>query len=122
MTNEGERIAIEVTELVDGDSIAASKRKKRIPWEPWGRTELYELIQGRIEKKDNPAEIKGGPYSRYVLIIYCDEPRFLDYDLIVHVRSCDFGPTKLLDRVFFLMSYIPWEKSCPFVELKLNDV
>lgn len=122
LTNEGERIAIEVTELVDGDSIAASKRKKRIPWEPWGRTELYELIQGRIEKKDNPAEIKGGPYSRYVLIIYCDEPRFLDYDLIEHVRSCDFGPTKLLDRVFFLMSYIPWEKCCPFIELKLNDV
>lgn len=122
LTDEGERIALEVTELVDGESVAATKRKDDLPWELWTHSEAYELIQARIRKKDSPLVVKGGPYSQYVLIIYCDEPRMLDYDLIEHIRTCEFGPTKLLDRVFFLMSYSPWEKSCPFVELMLSRV
>jgi hypothetical protein len=117
-----ERIGIEVTELVDSDSISASKREQPIPWEPWTNDELYDLLNNRISKKDKPQDVKGGPYSQYLLIIYCDEPRVLDYELIESIRSRSFGPTKLLSRVFFLMSYSPWEKCCPFIELKINDV
>lgn len=119
---ESEKIGIEVTELVEGDSIAASMRKQPILWEPWKTEELYELLRDRIKKKDDPPQVKGGPYSQYILIIYSDEPRILNYQLIEFVRTCRFGPTKLLDRVFFLMSYSPWEKCCPYIELKLNGV
>ena len=120
LDTEGDRIGIEVTELVDGSSISATRRGGLTPWEPWKKVELYELIRRRIEIKDNPYERKGGPYHEYILIIYCDEPRVLHYDLIEYIRGCVFGPTKRLDRVFLLMSYSPWEQCCPFVELQLN--
>lgn len=119
LSSNGEKIGIEVTELVDGDSIASSKRQQPIPWEPLNKSELCELLRNRINKKDNPLEVKGGPYSQYLLIIYCDEPRVMHYDLIEYIRSVKFGPTKLLSRVFFLMSYSPWEKCCPPIELEL---
>ncbi len=117
---EGARIGIEVTELVDGGSIQARKRDQPIPRKPVARSQLYGLLRTRIEKKGHPPDVKGGPYSQYVLIIYCDEPSVLDYGLIEYVRSCEFGAAKLLDRVFFLMSYSGWEQCCPFIELKLK--
>jgi hypothetical protein len=116
---KGEKIGIEVTELVDGASIAASKRKQSVLWEPWQTGELFELLRERITRKDL-SQVKGGPYSQYILIIYSDEPRILDYHLIEFVRTCKFGPTRFLNRVFFLLSYSPWEKCCPYIELKLD--
>ena len=64
--------------------------------------------------------MKGGPYRIYVLLIYCDEPRVLDYDLIEHVRGHAFPATTLIDRAFLLFSYSPWEKCCPYIELQLG--
>jgi hypothetical protein len=120
MSFEGERIGIEVTELVDKGSIRASKRNQSIPFEPWTKSQLYNCLRTRIEKKGQTSEVKGGPYNQYILIIFCDEPRVLDYGLIEYVRSCEFEAAKLLDKVFFLMSYSGWEKCCPFIELKLK--
>lgn len=120
MSLEGARIGIEVTELVVEDSIRARKRSQSIPWKPLTKRQLYDLLRTRIEKKGQTSDVKGGPYSQYVLIIYCDEPAVLDSGLIEYIRSCEFGAAKLLDRVFFLMSYTPWEKCCPFIELKLK--
>jgi hypothetical protein len=116
---EGEKIAIEVTELVESKSIAAYKHDRPIPWEPWSKCELHDLLRARIEKKDRPTHIEGGPYDQYVLVIYCDEPQILDFDLIEYMRHCEFGPTTLIDRAFFLMSYDPREQCCPFIELTL---
>ena len=118
LSNAGERIAIEVTELVHGDSIRAAKSSQSIQWEPYTKRELCELLGTRIAKKDNPPEVKGGPYRGYVLLIYCDEPRVLDYDLIEHVRGHAFPGTTLIDRAFLLFSYSPWEKCCPYIELQ----
>lgn len=114
----GDRIAIEVTELVDGDSAAAARVGKPIPWEPWGTQRLINEIEKRIQRKDNPATVHGGPYDHYVLLIYCDERRVLDYGLIEALRSHLFSKTKLITKIIFLMSYLPWEGYCPYLELK----
>jgi hypothetical protein len=121
-SNAGERIAIEVTELVDGGSIAAGKSGHRTPWEPFAKDQVHGLLTAVITKKDNPSEVKGGPYPQYVLVIYCDEPRVLHYDLIEYVRGAKFPGTKLIDRVFLFFSYSPWEESCPYIELQLSGV
>ncbi len=81
--------------------------------------ELCELLRTRIAKKDN-AQVKGGPYHEYVLVIYCDEPRVLDYHLIEHVRGHSFPRTKVINRAFVLFSYSAWENCCPYIELKLD--
>ena len=122
LSNAGDRIAIEVTELVDGESIAAAKANAALDWTPFTKTELTALLNERIAKKDNPSDVKGGPYQQYVLVIYCDDPRVLHYDLIEHVRSYAFLSTRLIDRAFLLFSYSPWEKCCPYIELNLNRV
>ncbi len=116
----GSRVGIEVTELVDGDSIAAAKSGAHIPWEPFAEGHLFGLLVERIKKKDNPVDVKGGPYDEYVLIIYCDEPRVLDYGLIQFVRGAVFPPTTLIDRAFLLLSYSPWEGFCPYIALNLD--
>ena len=120
LSNAGDRIAIEVTELVDGDSITAANFGQSIQWEPYTKRELCELLGNRIAKKDNTPEVKGSPYHEYVLLIYCDEPRVLDYDLIEHVCGHAFPATTLIDRAFLLFSYSPWEKCCPYIELQLG--
>jgi hypothetical protein len=119
LSYEGSRIGIEVTELVDGDSIRATNRNDPVPWEPFTPTELYKRVQDRIKRKGSSSNIKGGPYSRYILIIYSDEQRVLDHRLIEYLRTSEFESTDLLDRVFYLMSYCPWEHSCPYIELTL---
>ncbi|MCP5110701.1 MAG: hypothetical protein GY953_07700, partial [bacterium] len=73
-----------------------------------------------IAKKDNPPGVKGGPYDEYVLIIYCDEPRVLDYGLVEYVEGTRFPGTKLIDRAFLLFSFSPWKECCPYIELKLH--
>ena len=115
---DGDRIAIEVTELVDSDSAAAARIGKPISWKPWESPKLILELEKRIQRKDNPTEVHGGPYDQYFLLIYCDEPRVLDYDLIEAVRTHRFSKTKLITRIFFLMSYSPWEGYCPYLELK----
>lgn len=116
---QGETIAIEVTELVDGNSIANARQNKPIPWEPWSIEKLDQTISDRIKRKDNPKEVNGGPYAEYILLIYSDEPAVLDFDLIEHIKNKCYGPTNLITRAFFLTSYSPWEKCCPYLELKL---
>jgi hypothetical protein len=116
----GGRVGIEVTELVDGASIAATKSGAHIPWEPFPESELSGLLAERIKKKDNGVGVKDGPYDEYVLIIYCDEPRVLYYALIQSVRRAVFPSTTLIDRAFLVLSYSPWEGYCPYIELNLN--
>ena len=116
-----ELIGIEVTELVDGNSIAKSRQNKLIPWEPWSIEQLDQTITKIINKKDNPTELKGGPYKEYILVIYCAEPAILDFNLIEHIKEKPYSLTKLITRVFFLMSYCAFEKCCPYLELKLKN-
>lgn len=117
----GGRIGIEVTELVDGESIAASRADQVLKWkfEPFAKDALIKLLDQRIQKKDN-STVKGGPYEEYVLVIYCDDPRVMDCDLINFVSTYSFSRTNLLDKVYLLFSFSPRTACCPYIELRLN--
>ena len=115
----GKRIGIELTELVDGNSISATKNGVYIFQDALKPSEVTEIITTIIRKKDG-ADVKGGPYDEYILIIYCDDPRFLDYEILDAIRKEQFGPASLIDRVYFLESYCPWKKCCPYFELRLD--
>ena len=115
----GKLIGIEVTELVDGNSISAAKNGEYIFQDALKLSEVTEIITTIIHKKDG-ADIKGGPYDEYILIIYCDDPRFLDFEIQDAIRKEKFGPVSLIDRVYFLESYCPWKKCCPYIDLRLN--
>ncbi len=118
---DGGRVAIEVTELVDGPSIAAEKSGQPAEWQPYSPGKIASDLANRIRAKDSPSEIKGGPYDSYVLIIYTDENRVLDCDLIERIRALEFEECNLIDRCFLLMSHSPWEGKCPYLEIKLGS-
>lgn len=120
LSNAGERIGIEVTELVDEGSIKAAKAGHPIPWVPFPKGELWDKLAEVIKGKDDPFAVRGGPYCQYVLVIYCDEPRVLDYQLIEYVRAAQFSRTRLINRAFLLFSYNSWEECCPYIELRLS--
>jgi hypothetical protein len=77
----GNRVGIEVTELVDPVAIENLKNTGVYEWAEWGRTKIVRAIDERLAAKDNPATIKGGPYTHYVVIIHTDVPFFFDAHL-----------------------------------------
>lgn len=115
----GQRVGIEVTELVDGDSIAAEKEGHHVCQLALTPSEAISAIRERIRKKDR-AKVKGGPYHQYILIICCDDPRFLSYETLDAVPSAQFGATNLIDAAYLLQSYCPFKKCCPVIELQLT--
>lgn len=118
--NGGELIGVEVTELVDEDAIASAYNGKMIDQNlPIPPSVVIEKVSAIIRRKDS-AVVKGGPYDLYILIIYCADPAFLDFEIHNRLRNERFGPTKLIDHVYFFESYNPWTKSCPYIELRLD--
>lgn len=121
LSNAGERIAIELTEFVDQDSIRAAKAREPLESEPLTRTEVYRRLSDLIARKDNPHKVKGGPYQIYIVLVYSDDPLIRDYDIIEYVRNCEFPATRLINRAFLMLSYNPWEKCHPCIELNLGS-
>ena len=105
--NGGERIGIEVTELVDGDAITSAKKREMLDQDlPIPSQQVINEVSAIIRRKDN-AIVKGEPYDLYILIIYCDDPKFLDFEIISELRNKRFRPTNLIDHAYFLESYNP---------------
>ena len=115
----GERVGIEVTELVDESSIRAARMGALFEPSACASSDVVEKISTIIRRKDQ-ARIKGGSYDVYVLIIYCDDPYFLTYENIEAIRRAQFARTNQIDRAYFLESYLPLEGRCPYIELCLR--
>ena len=115
----GGRVGIEVTELVDPDSIKAARAGEDYDWRDW-RIGLIPALDDILRKKDAPTKLKGGPYSEYVLVIYTDEP-WLELEhtrrlLANHV----FPVTTLITKAYLLVSYEPSERAYPCIPLNLE--
>jgi hypothetical protein len=112
-------IGIEVTELVDPDAIKSYKAGNRWDWADWSGDKFAKYLRDRVAAKDNPAEVKGGPYSEYWLLIHTDEPALS----ITEVRKLMGGiapfPVKLITDAFLLLSYHP-NDGHPYVRLPLG--
>ena len=115
---DGNLIGIEVTELVDPQAIIASKKDQVYDWAEWDKTKLIGAINNRLEKKDIPDQIKGGPYTSFILIIYTDEPVLnADYAKTV-LKEYRFGRCNLIDRAFLFIFFDPIYKTYPCIELE----
>jgi hypothetical protein len=114
----GNLIGIEVTELVDSEAIITFKKNQVYEWTEWDKTKLINSIENRLDAKNIPGRIKGGPYKSYIIIIYTDEPVLnADYtkDLLKGYR---FAKRNLIDRAFLFIFYDPIYKTYPSIELE----
>jgi hypothetical protein len=124
---DGPLAGIEVTELVHQKTLERSLKAQREraegrePQKPeayfvWDRDELLRALQSRISAKD--VEPKGGPYSRYILVIHTDE-MFLEAAKVEHWLTDATFPTKRITDVLLGLSYDPGRGCCPVFKLRV---
>ena len=120
LTNDGQLVAFEVTELVDRETIARNKHGQCV-WQEWSSSELTATIRQIVKKKDSK-HFHGGPYSKMFLVIHTDEPLLRHADCEVILRGQNFGPCKQITDVYLLFSFVPGRESYPFLRLKTDGL
>ncbi len=117
---DGGKLGIEVTELVDTEAIMAHMNGNTQHTAQWDEDKLITAVNKRLQIKDASKNIKGGPYETYILLIHTDEPQ-LSYDYVNPIiEGYKFSVAGLIDRAFLLMSYDEKYQSCPYIELTLS--
>ena len=121
VNGEGLRVAIEVTELVDGDAIKATVKNHRFDTAVWDQEKFLSDLNVRLMAKNACFQnLKGGPYpGGYVVVVFTDElyldgpsvERFLNEQVFVGLSN--------IDRAFLLLSYFS-DKGYQYFELKVN--
>lgn len=115
----GKKVAIEVTELVDGRSIQAFKAGRHYDWAEWDRVKFLESI-ARLLKEKNARfpKLKGGPYDGgYVVLVFTDEPELQRSMVEAYLAEHTFQGLNHLHRAILLLSYDPATRQCPYFEL-----
>lgn len=98
--HEGERWAIEVTELVHRPSL-----KQRLAGNPvhhdWEPRELQDAIAERIAEKDRRV-LKGGPYQRFFVVLRTEEA-YLDREGVVRaLEGFQLATSRITDACLVL--------------------
>jgi hypothetical protein len=119
----GNRIAIEVTELVDGKAIQAYKSGEIYEWADWDKGKLTTSLELLISRKDSRfTELKEPPYDGgYYVVIFTDEPMLNRTTVESYLDGYKFKKPKYLSRAFLLVSYDPTAEKCPHYELPFSD-
>ncbi len=115
---KGNPVGIEVTELVDPQAIIAFKNNQVYKWADWDKTKLTDAINNRLDAKNCPGRIKGGPYKSYILIMYTDEPILNSNYIKSLLKGYCFAKRNLIDRAFLLIFFDPIYKTYPCIELQ----
>jgi hypothetical protein len=119
---------VEVTELVHQKtlerSLKATKQRDagREPERPeayfvWDRVDLLAALQRLLDDKDRP-KLKGGPYSRYILVIHTDE-FFLDRDNVGRFLQGAAFRANFITDAFLGLSYHPASNGYPVFRLPI---
>ncbi|TWT02928.1 hypothetical protein [Reyranella sp. CPCC 100927] len=107
---------IEVTELVHRETLEQSitairqrnaGRESRLPvaYFEWARGDLLAALQELINGKDK-ADLKGGPYDQYILVIHTDEFFLLPDTVARYVEGAIFD-VKCITQAYLGLSYRP---------------
>jgi hypothetical protein len=87
----------------------------------WSREELLNALRTIIRRKDE-AQVKYGPYDRYILVIRTDEFHLDPHTVSNWLRGETFD-AKMITDVLFAMSYWPhWGKDCGYPVFHLTLV
>ncbi|MCO4094417.1 MAG: hypothetical protein HEQ37_11785 [Acidovorax sp.] len=114
----GERVAVEVTELVDGDAIQAHKRGDRYAYAEWTRESFLGKLQTLLSgKAARLPKLKDAPYpGGYVIVVFTDEP-MLDPDTVSSFLAGAVFKDLGRCRAYLLLSYWPKTEAYPFFSL-----
>jgi predicted nucleotidyltransferase len=110
---------IEVTELVDQESLEQSLRGQTT-WFPWNQQTFTGSIQRIIDtKEEGGSRWQGGPYYRRLLVVHSDEPYLTKSAVSGFLQGKRFKSGFFSDAVLGL-SYDPSTESIPTFRLALD--
>ncbi|MFL6643163.1 MAG: hypothetical protein ACJ8GM_02410 [Paraburkholderia fungorum] len=117
----GQRVAIEVTELVNGKAIAAFKQGDRYAWASWTRDEFLTALAELIQNKDKRfPKLKGAPYpGGYVVVVHCDESELSAAEVAAFIEGAPRIACSYITQAYLLLSYDPALECCPHFLLRL---
>ena len=120
--NDDNRIAIEVTELVDGKAIQAYKAGAVYEWADWDKNKFITSLELLLSRKDSRfPELKEPPYDGgYFVVIFTDEPMLDRSTVESYLQGHNFKKPEYLTKAFLLMSYDPGVEKCPHYELQFK--
>jgi hypothetical protein len=121
VTETGERVAVEVTELVDQRMAALGRRVLGLHYD-WTPAKTILRLQTIVGKKDRHC-FGLREYARVLLLVHTDEMLLRGYagDAVWEaVAACTFRRPANIDEVIVLVSYDPRVGTYPFTRLKLG--
>jgi len=122
LDSNGHRIAIEVTELVDGKAIKAYKSGAVHEYADWDTNKFTTSLESLLSRKDSKhSELKEPPYhGGYFVVIFTDEPMLDPSTVETYLQSYKFKKLTHITRAFLLVFYDPGIERCPHYELQIN--
>ncbi|WP_369935933.1 hypothetical protein [Xanthomonas tesorieronis] len=122
---EAKRVAIEVTELVDG--LAIHHHKKSIAagvapeWAEWSQEKFLAQLSSRLDEKDKRfPHLKDAPYpDGYFVLVHTDESELRKEVVAVFLEGF-VAKVQHIKRAFLLLSYDPSVEMCPYFEVRLG--
>jgi hypothetical protein len=128
--NDGSKIGLEVSELLDEEVQRARvetwrKEGRYYERKRWEQEELINKIQKRIEEKNvyNKPEFNGGPYDSKIFVIYSVDTSVSAYfrDLATIIYKREFGPVSRFDEIYFLTTPAPMRRNPQICKLRLKS-
>ncbi len=109
-----QRIAIEVTELVNEEAIKSVKAGNKYDFANWDIIRFRKCLDSLIQRKDSHFNhLKNPPYNGgYFLVIFTDEPMLNRNQVEVFLTGYAVNNTQHLSKVFLLISYDPTIEKC----------
>lgn len=131
-TDDGRRIGIEVTELVDSNAVKRARHRKKFKerieydWADWTPTRIVTELRRIVELKDRKLAKVARNYDELLLAIVTDEGMI--NEAIAREAAAQCGPVvSFIGRAFFVLSYQPnsnveiYPDGCPVLPIPLNQ-
>ena len=120
ITENGRRMGIEVTELVDEKAAQRARYVKQTgegssAWAQWDAVRLTRELESRIARKDEKLAHCRCQFDEMILAIPTDEP-MITLKLAETACSAAKGSTQNIDRIFLLLGYHPDNRNPEFPE------
>jgi hypothetical protein len=117
-TEDGQRIALEVTELVCARAVKANEMGNRV-YREWRPGEVSAALAALLRRKDS-IRLQGGPFAALWLCIFTDEFTLTAEGVAEELAAVRFGPFHQITKAFLLFSYQPGNPTYPVVPLQLG--
>jgi len=116
----GESIGIELCELVSEGAIKENIKGNNVYCD-WTDVDILNKTRSILNNKDTKIYM-GGPYKKIVILIHTDEPTINIDSCKILFSSENFGKYRNISEAYFLLSYDPNHKCCPYIKLNINNL